>query len=425
MGSGRLSPPLPVPKLFWQLWKGFIRGPGPGETAPRPGRRPRGREPLGFSTEGGRLCRRGPERFGRAGRRIEGAEEAFAVDGIIDLRSDTVTVPTPEMRRAMADAEVGDDVYGEDPTVNRLEELAASILGKEAGLLVVSGTMGNQVAVMTHCRRGDEILVEADAHIFYYEAGALAVLAGVQPRTVPGRAGVLEAEDVEAALRPPNLHFPPTSLLCLENTHNRAGGRVVPLEKLEAAAAVARRRGLRVHLDGARIFNAAVALGVPARRLAEAADSVMFCLSKGLSAPVGSLLVGSRDWIAEARRNRKIVGGGMRQAGVIAAAGIVALTRMVDRLAEDHENARILARNLAGIEGLGVDLASVETNMVMVDLIPPAPSGPEMVQRLGALGVKINAIGPRRLRAVTHKDVSRQDVIEAADRFVRALRGRC
>jgi len=332
----------------------------------------------------------------------------------VDLRSDTVTTPTPAMREAMAEAEVGDDVYGEDPTVRRLEEKAARLLGKEAGLYVPSGTMANLIAVMTHARRGSEVILEADSHIYYYETGGMAVCAQVMPHTVKGERGFLTPEMVKAALRPSNLHFPPATLLCLENTHNRAGGTVWPLEQLEAVIDVAHDAGLAVHLDGARIFNAAVHLGLPASRLAERADSVMFCLSKGLAAPVGSVLVGRRDWIAAARRNRKVVGGAMRQAGVIAAAGLVALETMVSRLAEDHANARDLAERLAVVPGVSVDLEWVQTNMVMADVSGLGVAAPDFARRLAGRGVLVNAVDPHRLRFVTHKDVTAEDVREAA-----------
>lgn len=331
---------------------------------------------------------------------------------VIDLRSDTVTVPTPAMREAMARAEVGDDVYGEDPTVNRLEEAAAERMGKEAGLFCASGTMANQVAVMAHTRRGDEVILEEEAHIYYYEAGALAVLAGVQPRLVRGKRGLLDPDDVARSLRPPNIHYPPPALLCLENTHNRAGGTVMTPELTRALADVAHRHGLAVHLDGARIFNAAVYLGCQPRELAAPADSVMFCLSKGLGAPVGSVLCGSRPFIERARRYRKILGGGMRQAGVIAAAGLVALDTMVERLAEDHAHARLLAGLLAEEALFRVDLEWVQTNIVLCWLVKGDAFA--YAVRLAARGVKVNATGPDRIRLVTHKDVSRADVEEAA-----------
>ncbi len=333
----------------------------------------------------------------------------------IDLRSDTVTTPTEAMRRAMAAAEVGDDVYQEDPTVRRLEAMAAEKMGKEAGLFVPSGTMGNAVAVMTHTRRGDEVILEAESHIYYYEVAGIAVLSGALPRTVPGVRGAITPELLESALRGPNIHYPPTTLLCMENTHNRAGGAVIPLETMRATSDLAHRRGLAVHLDGARIFNAAIALGVPAAAIAATADSVMFCLSKGLGAPVGSVLTGTRAFIERARKNRKMLGGGMRQAGVIAAAGIVALETMVDRLQEDHENARYLAENLAEIPGLVVDPATVQTNMVMCDVVKPGLSAEELSRRLRERQVLVNANGPSRLRFVTHKDVSRADIARALE----------
>lgn len=334
---------------------------------------------------------------------------------MIDLRSDTVTKPTPEMRRAMAEAEVGDDVYGEDPTVNRLEELAAAMTGKEAGLFVTSGTQGNQVALMTHTRRGDEVILESEAHIFYYEAGAMAVLSGVQPRLVKGRMGILDPADIEAAIRPADLHFPRTSLICVENTHNRGGGTVTPPEVMKGIWEVARKHGLSVHVDGARIFNAAAALGVDVKELTKYADSVQICLSKGLSAPVGSVLVGPKDWIERARKYRKILGGGMRQAGVIAAAGIIALEKMVDRLAEDHANARLLAEGLAAVPGIFVDLATVQTNIVYVKVDGTGMEPDEFVARLKERGVLCGASVPNRVRFVTHKDVSRSDIEETIE----------
>ena len=291
---------------------------------------------------------------------------------MIDLRSDTVTLPTPRMREAMYRAELGDDVFGEDPTVNRLQELAAERMGKEAGLLVVSGTMGNLVSLLTHCGRGDEIICGDLAHTFLYEAGGVSALGGVHVRTVPNQPnGMLLPEDVEAAVRPDNVHFPRSACVCLENTHNRCGGAALSVAQMQSVAAVARRHGLKVHVDGARIFNAAVALGVPAAALAAEADSITFCLSKGLAAPVGAVICGSQAFIAQARRNRKVVGGGMRQAGVIAAAGIVALEEMVERLAEDHAHARLLAEAIAEMPGLHIDPTAVMTDIVIFDVTHP------------------------------------------------------
>ena len=286
-------------------------------------------------------------------------------DQVVDLRSDTVTRPTQQMRRAMAEAEVGDDVFGEDPTVNRLEAVAAERLGKEAGLFVTSGTMGNQVCLMAHTQRGDEIILDENSHIFNYEVAALAVLSAVQARTLHGRHGILDPEDVSQAIRPPNVHHPKDTLVCVESTHNRGGGTVYPLETLRAIRRITTERGLAVHLDGARVFNACVASGTPVREVAAQADSVTFCLSKGLAAPVGSVVTGTRAFIDRARRARKMLGGGMRQAGILAAAGIVALETMVDRLREDHENARVLADGLARLPGIQIDLNLVQTNIVI------------------------------------------------------------
>lgn len=333
----------------------------------------------------------------------------------IDLRSDTVTKPTQEMREAMFAAEVGDDVYGEDPTVRKLEELAAEMVGKEAALFVVSGTMGNQVAVLTHTAPGDEIVLEAESHIYYYEVGAVAALSGVQARTVRGVRGIMDPAAVEEAIREENIHYPRTSLIALENTHNRAGGTVLPLDNMAAIAEVAHRHGVSVHLDGARVFNAAIALGVDAREITKHVDTVQFCLSKGLAAPVGSILAGPREFIERARKKRKMVGGGMRQAGVIAAAGIVALTKMVDRLSEDHANARVLAEGLAGIDGISVDLGTVQTNIVVFDTRDLGVTAEEFVARLKDRGVLSSGFGKTRIRLVTHKDVSREDVLEALE----------
>ena len=340
----------------------------------------------------------------------------------IDLRSDTVTQPTAEMRRAMAQAEVGDDVYGEDPTVNRLQEVAAALLGKEAALFFPSGTMANQAAVLAHTERGQEVLVEAEAHIYYYEVGGLAVLAGCQPRTFSAPDGVPDPEVVRAAIRPANIHFPQPALLCLENTHNRHGGTVMDAARTAALAAVAREYGLAVHLDGARLFNAAVALGVEARELAAPVDSVMISLSKGLAAPAGSLLMGSRSFIERARRYRKLLGGGMRQVGILAAAGLVALERMIERLAEDHEHARLLALGLAGLPGLKVDPARVQTNIVMVDVSGTGRPAPAVAAAWAEHGVLVNAVDARRLRCVTHKDIARADIDAALTRIAAALR---
>jgi len=326
------------------------------------------------------------------------------------------------MREAIYRAELGDDVYGEDPTVNRLQEMAAERMGKEAALLVVSGTMGNLVSLLTHCGRGDEIIMGDKAHTFLYEAGGVSALGGIHVHTVPNTPdGGMDLAEVEAAIRPPNnIHCPRTKVICLENTHNRCGGAAVPLEHMAAVRAIADRHHLAVHLDGARIFNAAIALGVPASAIAQYADSVQFCLSKGLAAPVGSLICGSKAFIDEARRTRKIVGGGMRQAGIIAAAGIVALEQMVDRLAEDHANAKRLAEGLANIPGIIVDPASVQTNIVMFGLKNPRLSLAELSARFAAEGVKINPMTATQFRAVTHYGIERED-IEVALEVIRRV----
>ncbi|UCF94841.1 MAG: low-specificity L-threonine aldolase [Desulfobacterales bacterium] len=341
---------------------------------------------------------------------------------IVDLRSDTMTRPTPAMRQAMAQAEVGDDVFGEDPTVNRLEEMAAERLGKEAAVLVASGTMGNLVSQLAHCGRGDEIILGDHSHTFFFEQGGTAALGGIHPRTVPNQPdGTLALEDIEAAIRTDNIHFPRTRLIVLENTHNLCSGYPLDAAYMQAVGAVARRHGLKIHVDGARFFNAAVALGVDPRDLAAEADSVSFCLSKGLAAPVGSVVCGSREFVAEARRARKVLGGGMRQAGVLAAAGIVALTEMVARLAEDHANAHKLAEGLAAIPGTRLDPTQVKTNIVFFDLNRSDMPADEFARRLDTAGVRILPTGARRLRAVTHYHVTADDIDHALETIARVM----
>lgn len=340
----------------------------------------------------------------------------------IDLRSDTLTQPTDAMRRAMAEAAVGDDVFGEDPTVNELEALAAGLLGKDAGLYVPSGTMANLVAVMTHTQKGDEVLLEAESHTYLNEVGAISAVAGVFPRTIAGTLGYIAPAQLQSAVRAPNVHYPPSRLLCLENTHNRAGGIPFGPEEMDAVCQAAHALGLLVHLDGARIFNAAVACGVPAKALVRQTDSVMFCVSKGLSAPVGSVLTGSAAFIERARRFRKMVGGGMRQAGVIAAAGVVALRTMIDRLAEDHAHARRLAEGLAGIPGLSVDLTRVRTNMVLLEVGAGLGSAPEFTDRMKREGVLALPSGPDTIRLVTHRHITSRAVDRTIDAISRAAR---
>jgi threonine aldolase len=338
----------------------------------------------------------------------------------IDLRSDTVTLPTPAMRAAIAAAELGDDVYGEDPTVNRLEALAAERVGKAAAMLVPSGTMGNLCALLAHCGRGDEALIGDESHIFHYEAGGASALGGVVMHPVATTpAGELPLEALAAAVRDPNdEHEALTRLICLENTHNRCGGVVLTPAYMRAVRSVAAERGLALHLDGARVFNAAVALGVDVRAITVHVDSVMFCLSKGLAAPVGSLLAGDEAFVRRARRARKLLGGGMRQAGVIAAAGIVALEEMIGRLAEDHTNARLLAEGLATLPGIAIDLATVQTDIVIFRLADPAWSPATFMRALAERGLLIGEIGRGYLRAVTHYGITSDD-IEAALEIVR------
>lgn len=343
----------------------------------------------------------------------------------IDLRSDTVTLPTQAMRRAMFEAELGDDVYGEDPTVNQLEALAAARLGKEAALLVPSGTMANLVSLLAHCGRGDEAIMGDKSHTFLFEAGSSAAVGGIHPHTIPNRPdGTLELDSIEAAIRPDNEHHPPTRLICLENTHNRCGGAVLLPSYMAQVRALADRHGLAVHLDGARLFNAAVALAQDPEALAVDADSVSICLSKGLSAPVGSLVCGRSGFVARARRQRKILGGGMRQAGVLAAAGIVALETMVDRLVDDHANARRLAEGLAALPSVILDPTAVRTNIVIFSLDNRGPEPADFVTRMAARGIKLSSIGGRRFRAVTHHGIEEADIDQALDAADQELRSR-
>jgi threonine aldolase len=332
---------------------------------------------------------------------------------MIDLRSDTVTRPTPQMRRAMAEAEVGDDVYREDPTVNRLEKRAAEIMGKEAGLFVPTGTMGNTIAVKMHTEHGQEVISESRAHLLDWELSMLAWFSGCLIRAVPTNDGILHWKDIEAAIRPTSSHCAPTTLIEIENTHNMAGGAVYPMDVFEDICSNAHQRGLKVHLDGARIFNAACHLNRPVRDLASKADSVMFCLSKGLGAPVGSMLVGTAQAIDRARGYRKRLGGGMRQAGVLAAAGLIALEEMPHRLGEDHANARFLAGELANLPGIQIDPARVQTNIVIFDITATGLATTDLTAALKPRGVLMNGINPRQMRAVTHYDVSRQQCASA------------
>ena len=328
----------------------------------------------------------------------------------MDFRSDTVTLPTPRMKEAIYKADLGDDVYQEDPTVKELEELACEIFAKEASLFFPTGTMANQAAVLAHTDRGNEVIVEENSHIYLYEVGGLAVLAGVQPRGVRSTGGNILPETVEKAIRAENIHFPTTGLICLENTHSIHGGTVVNKANIKEIAEVAKKYNIPVHMDGARDFTAAAFLNKPVKELSRDCNSIMFSLSKGLCAPSGSMLVGSEEFIAKARKCRKLLGGGMRQAGILAAAGIIALEEMPKRLNEDHENARILAEGLAGIKGIELDLDSVQTNIVRFKLKNSRVGIYELLNKLEEENIKIQFTGGNNIRMVTHKDISRDDV---------------
>ncbi|MBC8497551.1 low-specificity L-threonine aldolase [Candidatus Bathyarchaeota archaeon] len=326
----------------------------------------------------------------------------------LDFRSDTVTLPTPEMLQAAVNAPLGDDVYGEDPSVNELERLGADMLGKEAGLFVTSGTMGNAVAVLAHTNRGDEIILEERSHIYLNEVGGLAVMGSLMARTIKGDMGWLRPEDIKAAVRNDNIHLPPTSLLCIENTHNTAGGIPITVDQMKADWNVAKEHDLGVHLDGARVFNAAIALGVNVKEITQYADTVQICLSKGLAAPVGSIVAGPEGLMKKARKYRKMLGGGMRQAGIIAAPGIIALTKMVDRLADDHENARILAEGLRNIDGIEIKFP-VLSNMVYIDLSGLGWTGREWGEACRKLGWTSRG-SSATVRLCTHYGIEREDI---------------
>ena len=337
----------------------------------------------------------------------------------IDLRSDTVTEPTPAMREAMANAEVGDDVYSEDPTVNHLQELSAKLLGKDAALFVPSGTMGNLAAILAHCARGDEIIIGDRSHTYLYEAGGVSALGGIHTFVVENRDdGTVPLDEIEAAIRAENDHFPITSLICLENTHNRCGGSVLSVDYTQEVGRVAKKHGLDLHIDGARIFNAAIALGVSPAELVAPAASVTFCLSKGLCAPAGSVICGDEAFIQKAHRARKMLGGGMRQAGVLAAAGVVALESMVDRLREDHLRAHRLAETLAALPGLSLDYETPATNMIFLRLDAGAPiSGEQLVLRFADMGIKINTSRNGQMRLVIHYWVDDDALVKVIDAF--------
>ena len=328
---------------------------------------------------------------------------------IIDLRSDTVTLPTQEMLQAIFNAPLGDDVYREDPTVNKLEELAAKKMGKEKALLVTSGTQGNLVSVLAQTKKGDEVIMEATSHIYLTEVGGMSVVGGLMPKPIPGKLGILDPTVLEGAIREKNIHYPEPTLVVIENTHNMAGGTCWNPSQIKAIHEVAKKHGMNVHMDGARVFNAAVALNIDVKELARYVDSVMFCLSKGLSAPIGSLVVGDEEFIERARKWRKMLGGGMRQAGVIAAPGIIALEKMVDRLKEDHDNAKALAEGLARIRGIFIDLETVQTNIVRYDIAGLGMTSKEFVAKLGKCGIKTSG-SDTSIRMVTHRMVCRSDI---------------
>jgi threonine aldolase len=329
---------------------------------------------------------------------------------VIDLRSDTVTKPTPAMRKAMAEAEVGDDVFGEDPTANALQEKVAKILEKETSIFVPSGTMANQLAIKSHTQPGDEVIIEATGHPYNFEGGAGAALSGIQFYCIKGARGILDASQIEEAIRPDDHHFPPTRLICLENTHNRGGGSIYPVEKMKEIFRLAKSKGLFVHLDGARLWNASVATGLKPQEYAQWADSVSVCLSKGLGTPIGSLVAGSREFIDRVHRFRKMFGGGMRQVGIIAAAGIYALDHHIGRLREDHENAKRLALGLKEIEGISIHPEQVETNIIIFDIAGAGKTAFQVRDEMKKEEVLIHALGKTQIRLVTHLDVSREDI---------------
>jgi threonine aldolase len=340
----------------------------------------------------------------------------------IDLRSDTVTRPGAGMREAMASAVVGDDVFGEDPTVNRLQEHVAGLLGKEAALYVPSGTMGNQTCIKVHTQPGDEVICERGAHVFNYETGGIAFLSGAQVHAIEGKRGAFGVDDIERAVRPDLYYMPKTRLICLENTHNRAGGTIYPMETIRAISALAKSRNIRIHLDGARLWNACVATGISPKDSASYFDSVSVCLSKGLGAPVGSVIAGSKAFIAEARHYRKIFGGGMRQAGILAAAGLYALEHNFTRLSEDHEKATFLARELAQVKAFDIDMGSVQTNIIIIGAEKSGRKPEEILSALRARGVLLTMGNYMGLRAVTHLDVT-MDQVKRAARVIRETMG--
>ncbi len=346
-----------------------------------------------------------------------GSEDLTQVREFIDLRSDTVTLPTEEMLEAIRHAKLGDDVYEEDPTVNRLEDMAATKMGKEAALLVASGTQANLVSSMSNAQRGELVILESESHMNWYEVGGVSSIAGLMPWPVKSQYGALDPKDLLAAIRPQNIHFPEPALVCVENTHNRHGGTVITPAQLEAIREIAASHGLSLYMDGARIFNAAIALKIDVKELTQHVDNLMFCLSKGLCCPVGSVVVGSQEFIKRARKVRKVLGGGMRQAGIIAAAGIIALEKMIDRLEDDHLNAKLLAEGISKVEGIRVDLARVQTNMVFVDTSDLKTPDEVVASKLKQEGILASTLSKNRFRLVTHRGIEKDDV----ERTIEAL----
>jgi len=335
----------------------------------------------------------------------------------IDLRSDTVTKPSPGMREAIFRAEVGDDVFGDDPTVIKLENIVADLLGKPKALFVPSGTMANQLCLRSQTEPGDEVILEKNSHIFNYEVGSASALSGLQLHPIKGVRGVMTKEQIEEEIRPDDIHIPKTALICLENTHNRAGGTIFPLEEVEKIYELAKRNNIKMHLDGARLWNAVIATVIPLHKWARYFDSVSVCLSKGLGAPIGSVIAGTEDFIKKARRNRKMYGGGMRQVGIIAAAGIYAIENNFNRIAEDHRNARLLAERLSQIEGIQIETESVQTNIVVINIEKSKKDVSQVIEQLKSKGVLVVSFGKNKMRAVAHLDVSRNDILEAVEKF--------
>jgi threonine aldolase len=344
----------------------------------------------------------------------------------IDLRSDTVTLPTDEMLEAIKAAELGDDVFREDSTVNQLEMMAAKKMGKEAALLVTSGTQANLVSLMSNTKSGNLVILEAESHIYWYEVGGLSAIAGLLPWLIRGNLGVLDPKDIEVAMKPKDIHFPETTLICIENTHNRYGGAIISPDQIKAVGEIAKTFGLKLYMDGARIFNAAMALKVDVRDFTKHVDNLMFCLSKGLSCPIGSIVIGNDEFIEKARKNRKILGGGMRQAGVIAAPGIVALEKMIDRLEEDHKNAKALAEGLAQINGITIDLKNVQTNIVHFGVSELLGTSDQFVLKLRENGVLALPRDKKKLRMVTHRGIEKEDIdktLNIIESIVKELHG--